>query len=171
MQINEWMPEYQFSASYSIRIEASPEKIFAAVAQANFTDLPMVRRLMRVRGYRVGRRSFPASAKAAQATDQTAMIPRRESSVSEQACGFGPFIELAVVPAQEVVQGIAGQFWRPSGGIVRNLTAQDFRDFRRDGCARAVWNFYIAPENGRSLLSTETRVQTFGRAATLKFRM
>jgi hypothetical protein len=39
------------------------------------------------------------------------------------------------------------------------------------GYARAVWNFQVSPVSGNSQLSTETRVQTFGRAATVKFRL
>jgi hypothetical protein len=39
------------------------------------------------------------------------------------------------------------------------------------GYAKAVWNFFISPADGSSRLSTETRVQTFGRAATVKFRL
>ena len=83
---------------------------------------------------------------------------------------FGSFLELVANP-QEVVLGIVGRFWRPDGGIVRDLTADGFRDFRGMGYAKAVWNFYVSPVDGSSQLSTETRVQTFGRAATVKFRL
>jgi len=77
---------------------------------------------------------------------------------------------LATVPEQEVLLGIAGRFWRPDGGIVPSLTPEEFWTFHRDGYAKAVWNFSLAPANDDTLLSTETRVQTFGRAATAKFR-
>jgi hypothetical protein len=106
---------------------------------------------MRRRGYRLGD-TKPAASSAA------------------EACRFGSFLELVASP-EEVVLGIAGRFWRPDGGIVRDLTPEGFRDFRRMGCAKAVWNFFISPADDSSRLSTETRVQTFGRAATVKFRL
>jgi hypothetical protein len=43
-------------------------------------------------------------------------------------------------------------------------------DFHREGFAKAVWSFSLAPADGGTRLGTETRVQTFGRSATLKFR-
>ena len=147
--IDDWLPEYQVSARYSILVAASTEKTAAALRKASFADLPIVRGLMRLRGYRLGNTKPTASA-------------------AGEGCRFGSFLELAS-NSQEVVLGIAGRFWRPNGGIVRDLTAGGFRDFRRMGYAKAVWNFYVSPENGCSQLSTETRVQTFGRPATVKF--
>ena len=151
LKIDDWMPEYQVSARYSILVAASPESTASAVRKASFANLPIVRGLMRLRGYRLGK---------AERTASPAVEGRR----------FGSFLEL-VENSQEVVLGIAGRFWRPDVGIVRDLTAEGFRDFRREGYAKAVWNFYVSPVNDGSEISTETRVQTFGRAATVKFRL
>jgi hypothetical protein len=150
MAIDEWLPQYQVSASYSLLVRASDERTFAALKQANFSDLPIVRGLMRLRGYRIG----------------GARVPRPEA----REVGRGSFLELAELPLREVVLGIAGRFWRADGGIVRGLTPVDFADFRREGYAKAVWNFSLAPADGGTRLTTETRVQTFGHSATLKFR-
>lgn len=148
--IDEWMPLYQVSASYSIVVRAPVEKTYAALKHASFSDLPMVRGLMRLRGYSIGRGRVPESA--------------AEGGVR------GSFIELSEIPQREVLLGIAGRFWRPDGGIVRSLTPAEFADFQRKGYAKAVWNFSLAPADGGTQLTTETRVQTFGRAATVKFR-
>jgi hypothetical protein len=149
--IDDWLPEYQVRARYSILVGSSPEKTAAALKKASFADLPMVRGLMRLRGYRLG-------------DTKPAVSPAVE------ACRFGSFLELVANP-REIVLGIAGRFWRPDGGIVRDLTTDGFRDFRRIGYAKAVWNFYVSPANGNSQVSTETRVQTFGRPAAVKFRL
>jgi hypothetical protein len=149
--IDDWLPEYQVSARYSILVGSSPEKTAAALKKASFADLPIVRGLMRLRGYRLR-------------STMHAVSPTVE------ACRFGSFLELVANP-QEVLLGIAGRFWRPNGGIVRDLTPDGFRDFRRIGYAKAVWNFYVSPANGNSQVSTETRVQTFGRPAAVKFRL
>jgi hypothetical protein len=150
MAIDHWLPQYQVSASYSILVRASAEKTYAALKQASFSDLPIVRGLMRLRGYRIGRGRTPQS--------------------ETQGGVRGSFIDLAEVPPREIVLGIAGRFWRPDGGIVRGLTPAEFADFHRDGYAKAVWNFSLAPADGGTQLTTETRVQTFGVAATVKFR-
>jgi hypothetical protein len=148
--IDEWLPHYQVTTSYSVLVHASTEKTYAALKLVDFSSLPVVRSLMRLRGYRIGR-------------GQT-------SEAGAQGGVRGSFIELAEVPQREVVLGIAGRFWRPDGGIVRGLTAAEFADFHREGYAKAVWSFSLAPADGGTRLRTETRVQTFGRSATLKFR-
>jgi hypothetical protein len=150
MAIDEWLPQYQVSASYSIIVDASVEKTFAALAQASFSDLAIVRGLMRLRGYRLGGGKNPETA--------------------PQQGVRGSFLELAALPPRELVLGIAGRFWRPDGGIVRGLTPAEFADFHREGYAKAVWNFSLTPVDGGTHLKTETRIQTFGRSATLKFR-
>ncbi len=150
MAIDEWLPHYQVRSSYSILVHASDEKTYAALKHANFSDLPVVRGLMRLRGYRIGRNRSPES--------------EAQDSVR------GSFLDLAEVPRHELVLGIAGRFWRPDGGIVRGLTPAEFADFHRGGYAKAVWNFSLEPAHGGTQLTTETRVQTFGRSATLKFR-
>jgi hypothetical protein len=150
MKIDEWLPQFQIGASYSILVHASNEKTYAALEQARFSDLALVRILMRIRGYGSSRRK---------ATEPEAPENAR-----------APFLELAAIPGREVVLGIAGRFWRPDGGIVRDLTPVQFGDFHRPGYTRAVWNFSVRPSKDGTWLTTETRIQSFGRSATLKFR-
>ncbi len=148
--IDQWLPHYQVRASYSMLVHASDEKTYAAMEQARFSELPIVRILMGIRGY--GR-------KRSKTTE-----PNAPENVR------GPFLELAVIPKREVVLGVAGRFWRPDGGIVRDLTPAQFADFQRQGYARAVWSFSLDSMSDGTQLTTETRIQTFGRSATLKFR-
>jgi hypothetical protein len=148
--IDEWLPQYQVSASYASLVHASAEKTYVSLKHANFSDLAIARRLMRLRGYRLG---------GGNVAESNARPGARSA-----------FLELAAIPPREVVLGITGRFWRPDGGIVRGLTPAQFADFQRDGYAKAVWNFSLAPADGGTWLRTETRVQTFGRSATLKFR-
>lgn len=151
-KIDEWLPQYQTAARYQIVVRASPEQTYAALAKANFSDLTIVRVLMRLRGYRLKANKLAAPEKPASG--------RR----------YGGFLELAEVPQQELLLGIAGRFWRPDGGVVHGLRPAEFRSFCREGYARAVWNFALTPIVEGTQLSTETRVQTFGRSARWKFR-
>jgi hypothetical protein len=150
--IDEWLPRYQVSARYAILVRATPEQTYAALTKANFSDLTIIRALMRLRGYGV--------------KSEKAIAPEARTSGSRH----GSFLELAAIPPQEVLVGIAGRFWRPDGGIVPNLSPSEFHDFCREGYAKAVWNFAFSPAAAGTQLSTETRVQTYGRAARLKFR-
>jgi hypothetical protein len=153
MNIDDWLPQYQVRARSSTHVYASAEETCAALAKVDFAELAIVRRLMRLRGYRLERKK--ATAHGAPATGRR----------------FGSFVQLAAVPQKEVVLGIAGRFWRLDGGIVRDLSPAQFADFRREGYAKAVWNFSVEAANGGSELHTETRVQTFGRSPRLKFRL
>jgi hypothetical protein len=68
------------------------------------------------------------------------------------------FVILVETINDEIVTGVAGRFWRP--------------DFSRPGEAKAAWNFKVRADSpASSILSTETRVQCFGRAALFKFRL
>jgi len=85
------------------------------------------------------------------------------------------FVILDELPDDELVVGVAGRFWRPDGGRCMDLKAPDFIDFSRTGHAKVAWNFKLraAPpetETKTTILSTETRIQCFGRAARWKFR-
>jgi hypothetical protein len=75
------------------------------------------------------------------------------------------------VPGEELVIGVAGKFWRPDGGRCLDLTAGDFAAFARAGYAKAAWNFKLRTESSTyTLVSTETKIKCFGRAALWKFR-
>ena len=70
------------------------------------------------------------------------------------------------------VIGVAGKFWRPDGGRCLDLTADEFGGFARAGYAKAAWNFRLRTESPTwTVLSTETRIKCFGRAALWNFRI
>jgi len=81
--------------------------------------------------------------------------------------GFG---QLAEEPGREIVLGVEGQFWRPTGNILP-FSKEKFREPVQPGLARGVWNFAVQ-EVGQELtvLSTETRVACGDAASRLKFR-
>ncbi len=89
----------------------------------------------------------------------------------ERLVRFG-FTKLDETPEREIVFGIAGQFWRPSGGL-RPLADRDaFLAFAEDGCVKAAWNIRVEQASAEAcLLATETRIRYFGPAARRKFRI
>ena len=80
--------------------------------------------------------------------------------------GFGL---LAEKQSEEIVLGITGRFWRPTG----NVSTFDRSDFELPvpvGFARAVWNFSMsAGHEGQTILRTETRVVCGDSASRRKF--
>jgi hypothetical protein len=95
---------------------------------------------------------------------------RGEGIFPERLVRFG-FTRLVEVPGRELVFGLAGQFWRPSGGLRRLADAEAFEAFTEDGCVKAAWNLRVDPlGEAASEFSTETRIQCFGASARRKFR-
>jgi hypothetical protein len=75
-------------------------------------------------------------------------------------------------PGREIVFGIAGKFWAPRemANLVRVTDADAFREFARPGQAKGAMNFRVEPmDDGRTLLSTETRVWCADRRARVLF--
>jgi hypothetical protein len=153
-RIDDLPPVCDFRAAYQIRIHASPSVVYQSLLHADFTELAVMRVLMTLRtGKRMPR-------------DRT---PR---DLRQRLQGTG-FVILDEVPEDEIVIGVAGRFWRPDGGRDMDLAASNFKEFSRPGFAKAAWNFRLPrelSETGVTVLSTETRIQCFGRAALWKFR-
>ena len=150
MKIDDLMPEYDVRTSHRVQVRASTEEVWRTLLGTDFSDSFLVRILMSVRSGRMVQRQ--------------ARKPLRD-----RLAGTG-FIELAGVPGQEIVLGVAGRFWQPDGGRCFDVTPSEFAGFSRAGYAKAAWNFALIPKPSGCLLSTETRVQCFGRPALLRFR-
>ena len=152
-RIDEFLPNYDFCAAYEIRIDAPTSVVYECLLRSDFSELWLVRVLMTLRsGKRLPRNRVP-------------------SDLRRRLQGTG-FVMLAEAPGDELVIGVAGQFWRPDGGRCLDLTADEFAGFSRPGYAKVAWNFKLLAESPEStLLSTETMIKCFGQAALWKFRI
>ena len=147
------MPIYDVRACYEIRINAPPSLVYQCLLRSDFNKPRVVRLLMTTRS---GKR-----------------LPRNRVSgdLAQRLQGTG-FVILDDVPGEELVIGVAGKFWRPDGGRYLDLTTGDFGGFSRPGYAKVAWNFRLKTESPKcTVLSTETRIKCFGRAALWKFRI
>lgn len=62
-------------------------------------------------------------------------------------------------PPDELVIGLEGQFWRPTGGVCTPPADAFTSSTPATGTARAVWNFRVVETGSKACeLSTETRV-------------
>jgi len=95
---------------------------------------------------------------------------RRGGKITLQTILDAGFGLLAEEPGREIVLGVTGRFWRPTG----NLSQFKRADFDRPvpaGLARGVWNFSLREAGAaETILTTETRVVCGDDASRRKFR-
>lgn len=145
--LDDFLPSYEFSERHSIAIDAPAARIDAAVRSVSIADIPIARMLWWLR--RLGR-PYGDSAKPL-------------------VGGELPGVVLEDVPAEGVVLGLTGQFWRLLGGrpdVERPTTADEFLAYGRPDTCKAVVDFRV----GVHSLSTETRVHVADPAARRRFR-
>jgi hypothetical protein len=78
------------------------------------------------------------------------------------------FVVLDEAPGDEIVLGLVGRFWSPTGGLLR-VDPAEFAGFDRPGYAVAAWNFTLRGD-GPVTLATETRVRLTDDGARRRFR-
>jgi hypothetical protein len=152
MKLEEIMPTFDVAEEHEIMIAAPSSRVWSELLRADFSRLPVVRRLTRLRS--LGRRTEP-----------------QPQMPTLQAMTRGGFLELARLPEEEIVFGIIGRFWRPVATVQRGWRPNEFAVLTPAGSAKAVWNFALKEQNGSTLLTTITRVQCFGKGAKFKFRL
>jgi len=157
MLIDSFAPNPDAVEVHSISITASRGLVYQTLWSADLGGSLIIKALM-------GLRSLP----------EIILHPRRSWSRGRKITlqtlidsGFGMLFE---EPGREIVLGVTGRFWRPTG----NLSPFNRADFDRPvptGLARGVWNFSLKEDKpGRTILSTETRVVCGDDASRRKFR-
>jgi hypothetical protein len=142
------MPRADVAARYAITLDATAEKAYAVARDLPMLSVPTARWLLWLR-------ALPSR-----------FDPRGSS---EDASAY---VLLQAEPRREVVRGMAGRFWHPSRNIIHLRGVEEWKQFAREGCAKAAINFRVEPlTDGRTQLSTETRVICFGQAARVKFKL
>jgi hypothetical protein len=152
-QLDHCLPKYDFGERHSISIDAPPASVLAEVLRVTPRDVPLMVALMAIRlipEVLRGRRALRP--------DDRPIVEQMER---------GGFVRLAATD-DEVVLGVVGRFWRPSGGR-RRISAEGFGHFAEPGWAKAAVNFRAVPEGDHTLLSTETRILATDGAARRSF--
>jgi hypothetical protein len=156
MLIDDFLPGYHATERHEILIEAPPERVYAAVREMDLSGSRLIRGLFLLRG-------LPALL-----TGRS-----REGSplgVTLEGLLRSGFVLLGERPGEELLLGLVGRFWTVTGDLQR-LDADGFRRFERHGFAKAAWNFHLAPAaEGKTRLSTETRVLCTDEESRRRFR-
>lgn len=133
MLIDEFLPEHDFIETHSISIRADASDIYRAANEVDFSESPIIRWLMRLRGMSVGKLTL-------------------------RNLGKFKFEMLGETLNKEMVIGLVGKFWTIAGGL-QKIGAERFKAFDTVGFAKAVWNFSLAEDGANTRLTTETRIK------------
>ncbi|HEU4461915.1 MAG TPA: hypothetical protein VFR75_04925 [Solirubrobacterales bacterium] len=132
--IDQVMPSCDRSEVHCRATAASPPALWTAVHDLRAGEVKAMRVLMGLRT--LGRRAGES--------DRTVLE-------GFERMGFRPVAE---DPGQELVIVGIGHFWKPSGGLQKVTSKEQFLSFQEPGYAKTAFNFRI--EDGE--LSTETRI-------------
>ncbi len=157
--IDEAMPRWDAVERHEIRTRASPARAWEAGRALDVSRSLVIRALFALRS--LG--AIPTVLRTGRLPEGKRLGTTRESLLR------GGFVLLGEREGEEMLLGLVGRFWTPSGGIER-LDAAEFRAWDRPGYARATWNFTIrAEEDGGARIATETRVLCTDEASRRSF--
>jgi hypothetical protein len=152
MLIDEFLPVYDRSMHHHIEIDTTLDEVYPVVRKLDLTGAYVFRVL-------VWLRSIPALLQGRQPLGFTLEDLERLG-----------FIRLGEAPPHELVLGFVGKLWTTTGDF-QKLEATAFREFATPGFAKVVWNFTLTrSEDGRTHLTTESRVQCLDEASSRKFQ-
>ena len=141
------MPFCDRSEVHRRRTTASPPALWEAIHELEAHDLTIMRALMGLRT--LGRQGGSG-----------------DRTVLEGFERMG-FRTVAEEPRQELVVAGIGQFWKPSGGLRKVTSKEQFLAFEEPGYAKVAFNLRI--QNGE--LSTETRIAGTDAQARRRFSL
>jgi len=154
-QLDQFMPEYQFSEFHSIRVDAPKEKVYAAIKAVTADEISLFRTLTWTR--RFGQSGAEGILNA----------PPHEPILD--VATRTSFLLLAEKPNHEIVLGTAviiPRGWRPS----RRPTPEGFKALHEPGFALAAMNFLVEDAGpSATLVTTETRIYATDASARRRF--
>jgi hypothetical protein len=159
LSLQQVLPHYDVNEIHAVAINASPERVYAALTQYHMGDSPVVKVLF-------GLRQLPKWL-----TQGRPASPRSSEPNFIEALARAGFVKLADQPNVEIVVGLIGKFWQPSPDTPRLADGDAFLNFADPMYAKAAMNILLTPLNaGHTRLSTETRVHVPDPANRRKFR-
>ena len=144
MLIDEFMPRFDFAETHETTIDAPADSVFAAIRTFDACESAIIRWLFRMRG-------LPTENMTLQGFERMGFKILQENE------------------NEEILVGLAGRFWTPWGDM-QKVNAETFREFAKEGYAKAAFNFSLAKTGKvKTLLKTETRIRTFDETSRSRF--
>ena len=155
LQLDQFLPVYQFGEFHSIRVAASKEKVYAAIKSVTADEIALFKTLTWIR-----RCGLPGGEGILNAPPHEPIL-----DVATRTS----FLLLAEEPNHEIVLGtavIVPPGWRPSG----RPTPEGFKALHEPGFAVAAMNFLVQDAgSGTALVTTETRIYANDASARRRF--
>jgi hypothetical protein len=155
MKLDEFVPAWQFNEVHSIRVKASPDKVYRAIKEVRAGEIRLFQTLTWIR--RFGR---PGPESILNAPEN---VPLLEVATRTS------FLALAEEPEREIVLGtlvVVPPGWRPKG----KPSPDGFKALREPGFALAATNFRLEDTGaGETVVTTETRVYATDEATRRRF--
>jgi len=149
MDLERFLPVYEFRELHAINIDTSPRQVYQALKELTAAEIsPLVSLMFELR-------SLPA-----RLTGKAVKGSFQPGPILDQLSRRG-FVFLAEVPDSEIVFGLVGRFWEPSGNMGPILSGSEaFLAFRDPTYAKGATNFLITARDSAvgCRCSTETRV-------------
>ncbi len=140
--LEKWLPEFDLHEYHECVLSCTPEEAIAALGEVPVAPDPIVRTLFLLRGLGAGGASLASFGRKA------------------------PFLSLEVGP-RAFVFGIAGRIW---GDRAFAKNADEWKSWSEKGI-RVAADFWARPtDNGRTILSTETRIRLLDAKSGRVFR-
>src|SRR5215210_3190689 len=147
MLIDDFLPNYDVHEQHQIKVCAPINRVYAEIRNLDISQAKLSMFLFRLRG-----------TSAPSCFTLNDFLKMR-------------FILLGEKPNEELLLGLVGRFWTPSGEL-RLLDAEGYRNFNEPGYAKAAWNFSVSEQpDGSVLLETETRVYCLDNVSRRWFRL
>lgn len=138
-----YLPNAHFEEVHTIVINTAPERVWRIISNLDFSHSRLIRFLFALRG-----------------------MPARMMTLEQlQRSGF---IRLEEHENRELIIGLIGQFWKPTGNL-QKFDADEFRSWVRKDFAKATWSFKITPERNLCIVETETRIHCVDEKSRSRF--
>lgn len=154
MRLDDWMPDSTalVRERHALRISADRGVVYRSLWEADFGGV--------IASTLLGLRAIPSWVANRRGGNGRASSGRSMGpSLTLHRFLAAGFAKLEDVPNEELVLGLTGRFWTPTGCLVATRSGT-FRAGPEPGLAQAAWNFHLSsPTPGVTELLTETRVR------------
>ena len=161
MMIDEFLPEFDVIERHQIIINAPVSQAYAALHSTNFGRPLLVRALLSLRALPSWLlRRLRGQISGGQSSKRLTL----------KTCLNNGFVLLSEFKEKEIVLGLVGRFWTPTG-CLEGTDGKRFRQEERPGLAKAAWNFAFEQTSKGTIVTTETRVKCTDGISRRRFKM
>ena len=167
MLIDEFLPEFDVVERHQILIDAPVAQSYAALRLTDFGRPLAVRAMLALRALPSFLLGLPRLLRRLKGQTSGHTSPPTLTLDTFLKHGFALLSE---AKEEEVVLGLVGRFWTPTG-CLETTSGKRFRQEGRPGLAKAAWNFAFEQTGAGTRVTTETRVKCTDASSRRRFKL